>query len=217
MEQSTSKDTIIVNLAGTPAGADATFNYQCAIQGNSTIMFTLTGIGIGDNGVQGFEFEYDDSKDDAIFYPASFTGNVINTLPVSAICHLYYHTDSSSDVISANISVLYQPIGTAKPLSANHIVEIFSSATNTLDKEFSLLNSNLFTNDGVAVPSFNFESNQNIIYPVTFFELLSSAQSASGIYLTTNPETDTQATNLSALSASGIVNTDPDGDRITAI
>ncbi len=194
-----SKHSLNVNLSSySPVDEDTAFSSRYVIQGNTTVTFTLSDIQneIAFPGVQGIYVNYGDGNT-TTFTPAIFEGSLTTSLPFTSINHTYFQTQSVPSSLSATFNILYQPIAGQKPLSATHEIEFLTSAENILDRNLEVINTQLFTIDGDAVPFFNLETDENIIYPVTYYENLTAAASDQGVYLNTDPEEiDTSAVYL---------------------
>ena len=194
-----SKHSLNVNLSSySPVDEDTAFSSRYVIQGNTTVTFTLSDIQneIAFPGVQGIYVNYGDGNT-TTFTPAIFEDSLTTSLPFTSINHTYFQTQSAPNSLSATFNILYQPIAGQKPLSATHEIEFLTSAENILDRNLEIINTQLFTIDGDAVPFFNLETDENIIYPVTYYENITSAVSDQGVYLNTDPEDiDTSAVYL---------------------
>ncbi len=213
-----SKHTLSVSLSNSPPETDELYVSTYALQGNTVVTFILSGIQTSSLGIQGIYIN-NGIGNDTIFYPAAFSDRLTLNLPFTSINFTYYQTASAPDILSASFGVLYQPVNGNKPLSATHIVELFVSAENVLDKNLELINTQIFTVAGGASFLFNLETDENIVYPVALFEPLTFVPFlGTGVYLNTDPETDLESEIplLSALSASNIINTEQ-GERITVI
>jgi hypothetical protein len=216
MAHSHSKHTLSINLSNAVPESNTVFNYQYAIQGDTTAIFLLSGININPPGIQGIYVNFDGSKN--IFTSAIFSDRLTLTLPFTSISHTYFSTSSSPATLSATFGVLYQPINGNSPLSATHIVKFFISAENVLDKNLELINTQIFTTAGKSSYFFNFETDENEIYAVSLFDPLDFIPISSGVFLNTDPETDltTGVTLLPVLSTSNRINTESD-QRITVV
>jgi hypothetical protein len=178
------------------------------------------------SGVRGIEVNFGDHTSSPIFYSAEFNSDSETLiLPFTAIDHTYYSPTSSLSALSATFTIFYQQIsafddsGTSPvggPLSAYHRIEFLTTADNIVDRNITLLNSQMFTYEGEPVPMFNIETDENIIYPLTYYEILTSERQFLGIYLNTDEElnvsgipdpfySDTRFWVSSALSASGSI------------
>lgn len=194
-----SKHSLNVNLSSySPVNEDIAFSSRYAIQGNTTVSFILSDIQneITFPGVQGVYINYGD-QDNTTFIPAVFENNLTISLPFTSVDHTYFQTQSAPSSLSAIFNILYQPIAGQKPLSATHEIEFLTSAENILDRNLEIINTQLFTIGGEAVPFFNLETDENIIYPTVYYENLTAAVSDQGVYLNTDPEDiDTDAVYL---------------------
>ena len=185
-----SKHTLNVNLSNfTPDVADTVYSHRYAIQGNTTVTFVLSDIqdNITAPGIQGIYNNYGDG-DVTVFSPGTISDSFVFNLPLTAVNHTYFQTQSAPSSLSAIFNILYQPIGATKALSATHEVEFLTSSENILDRNLEILNTQLFTLDSAAVPIFNLETDENIIYPFAYYEVLTAARSDQGVYLNTDPE-----------------------------
>ena len=202
-----------------------------AVQGNTTVTFVLSDIqnDIYNNqgsGVRGIEVNFGDYTSSPIFYSAEFNSDSETLiLPFTAIDHTYYSPTSSLSALSATFTIFYQQISAfddsgaspvGGPLSAYHRIEFLTTADNIVDRNITLLNSQMFTHEGEPVPMFNIETDENIIYPLTYFKILTSEREFLGIYLNTDEEltvsgipdpfySDTRFFVSSALSAHGSI------------
>ena len=193
-----SKHTLTVNLSNyQPQDSSVNFVSREAIQGNTVVTFLLSGIqsDIIDfhsdkPGFNSVEIDFGDPASSGITtYSAKFSGGVTNTLPFTSISHTYFTTASTYTTLSANIAIKYEQVDqNTGPLLATHIIEFRTTPENIVDRNIEILNSQLFTVGGSAVPYFNVETDENIIYPLTYFELQPSSRVLSGIYLNTDPE-----------------------------
>ena len=185
-----SKHTLNVNLSNfTPDVVDTVYSHRYAIQGNTTVTFILSDIQVNvvTPGVQGIYTNYGDGNI-TTFNPGTISDGFIFNLPLTAVSHTYFQTQSAPSSLSAIFNILYQPIGTTKALSARHEIEFLTSSENILDRNLEILNTQLFTLDSTPVPIFNLETDENIIYPVAYYEVLTAARSDQGVYLNTDPE-----------------------------
>lgn len=193
-----SKHTLTVNLSNyQPLDNSVTFVTREAIQGNTVVTFLLSGI---QSDVREFHSDkpgFNSVKIDfgdplsvgKTTYSAKFSAGVTNTLPFTSISHTYFTSTSTYTTLSANIAIKYEQVDqNIGPLTATHIIEFRTTPENIVDRNIELLNSQLFTVGGSAVPYFNVETDENIIYPLTYFELQPSSRVLSGIYLNTDPE-----------------------------
>lgn len=194
-----SKHSLNVNLSSySPIDEDIAFSSRYVIQGNTTVTFVLSDIQneITFPGVQGVYINYGD-QDKTIFTQAVFENSLTTSLPFTSVNHTYFQTQSAPSSLSAIFNILYQPIAGQKPLSATHEIEFLTSAENILDRNLEIINTQLFTIAGEAVPFFNLETDENIIYPTVYYENLTAAVSDQGVYLNTDPEDiDTDAVYL---------------------
>lgn len=193
-----SKHTLTVNLSNyQPLDSSVNFITREAIQGNTIVTFLLSGIqsDVWDfhsdkPGFNSVEIDFGDSMSNGkTTYSAKFRNGVTDTLPFTSISHTYFTNVSTYTTLSASIAIKYEQIDQSTgPLSATHIIEFRATPENIVDRNIELLNSQLFTIGGSAVPYFNVETDENIIYPLTYFELQPSSRVLSGIYLNTDPE-----------------------------
>lgn len=210
-----SKHTLSINLSNHVPGQDVAIFTRQAIQGNTTVTFLLSDIAVEAPGVQGLYIDFNQST--RKFYPASFNDRLTLNLPFTSIEHTYFQTTSTPDTLSAVFSVLYQPINGGKPLSATHIITFFVSAENVLDKNIELINTQIFTIAGNSSLFFNFENDENIIYPMALFKPLDFIPILPpGVYLNTDPETDPETTSFDLLSTVNRIKTEGD-QKITII
>ena len=129
-------------------------------------------------------------------YNNAFAPNLSATvLPLTSFDHTYYSTTSSATDLSAVVTIVYtQTAGssiTPQPssLSAAHIIPIRQTAENVVDRNFELLDSQVFTYEDRAVPMFIFETDENVIYPTGFFETNPVPPRGRPIFINTDPET----------------------------
>ena len=190
-----SKHTLDVHLSGyQPVTSNATFNSKYPIQGNTVVTFVLSSIesslANGSGGFKGVEVSFNDNGS-KIFYPAKFNSTTFDTLklPFTALQNTYFSSVSTLSSLSATFGILYNQIDSGVgPLTAFHKIEFLTTPDNTVDRNLELLNTQLFTEENDPVPIINFETDENIIYPMSFFETITSAPERFGIYLNTNPE-----------------------------
>ena len=190
-----SKHTLQVNLSnGQALLENLQFNSQYSIQGNTTVTFVLSDIqnaidptGVG---IRGIEVDVDDGITDPVFYPAIFSSTGSTTaLPFTTFEHTYYSAVSTISSLSAEFNIFYQQEDESLgPLSANQKIHFKTTADNIVDRNITLLNSQMFTYDGEPVPMFNIETDENIIYPLTYYQFLTSEREFLGIYLNTDEE-----------------------------
>ena len=195
-----SKHTLQVNLANAvPSSGNLEISSEYSIQGNTTVTFVLSDIqdaisptGVGIKGIE-VKPEVNDlgSLTDSTFYPAIFSSTGSTTaLPFSTFEHTYYSTVSSVSSLSAEFNIFYQQEDASLgPLVANQKIHFKTTADNIVDRNITLLNSQMFTIEGDPVPMFNIETDENIIYPLTYYQFLSSERQFLGIYLNTDEET----------------------------
>ena len=193
-----SKHTLTVNLSNyQPQDSSVSFITREAIQGNTVVTFLLSGIQTDvidfhsdKPGFNSVEIDFGDPASRGVTsYSAKFSGGVTNTLPFTSISHTYFTDASSYTTLSANITIKYEQVDqNTGPLSAGHIIEFRTTPENIVDRNIEVLNSQLFTVGGSAVPYFNVETDENIIYPLTYLELQTTSRVFSGIYLNTDPE-----------------------------
>ena len=194
-----SKHTLTVNLSNyQPQDSHVNFITREAIQGNTVVTFLLSGIQTDVRdfhsdkpGFNSVEIDFGDPMSNGITtYSAKFrNAGVTDTLPFTSISHTYFTDVSSYTTLSANIAIKYEQVDrNIGPLSATHIIEFRTTPENIVDRNIEILNSQLFTVGGSAVPYFNVETDENIIYPLTYLELQPSSRVLSGIYLNTDPE-----------------------------
>lgn len=193
-----SKHTLTVNLSNyQPVDSSVNFITREAIQGNTVVTFLLSGIqsDVRDfhsdkPGFNSVEIDFGDPMSNGkTTYSAKFRNGVTDTLPFTSISHTYFTSVSTYTTLSASIAIKYEQIDqNTGPLSATHIVEFRTTPENIVDRNLEILNSQLFTIGGSAVPYFNVETDENIIYPLTYFELQPTSRVLSGIYLNTDPE-----------------------------
>ncbi|GEM_PF-1747033 len=197
-----SKHTLTVNLSNyQPQDSSVSFITREAIQGNTVVTFLLSGIQTDvidfhsdKPGFNSVEIDFGDPASRGVTtYSAKFSGGVTNTLPFTSISHTYFTDASSYTTLSANITIKYEQVDqNTGPLSAGHIIEFRTTPENIVDRNIEVLNSQLFTVGGSAVPYFNVETDENIIYPLTYLELQTTSRVFSGIYLNTDPEDTVQ-------------------------
>ena len=192
-----SKHTLTLNLSNNQPDSNTDFITRVAIQGNTTVTFLLSGIQenvrefhTDKPGFKSLKIDFGDpSSTGSVEYSPKFREGITDTLPFTGISHTYYSTASAYNTLSANIEAVYeQTDNDVGDVTAHHIIEFRATPDNIVDRNLEILNSQmLFIND-TSVPYFNVETDENVIYPLTYFELLSSARSLSGIYLASDPE-----------------------------
>jgi hypothetical protein len=219
-----SKHTLTINLSNyQPQDSNVSFITREAIQGNTVVTFLLSGIQADVRdfhssrpGFNSVEIDFGDPiSNGATRYSAKFRDMVTDTLPFTSISHTYFTDVSTYTTLSANIAIKYEQVDqNTGPLSATHIIEFRTTPENIVDRNIEILNSQLFTIGGSAVPYFNVETDENIIYPLTYFDEQPPSRVLSGVYLNTDPEdrvqypgdyflTRTELSPSSALSAFG--------------
>jgi hypothetical protein len=199
-----SKHTLTVNLSNfAPTASHTVYYHRYAIQGNTTVTFVLSDVEIipstlqTGTGIQGIYTNYGDGSE-VEFIPGTISDSFVFNLPLTAINHTYFQVQSAPSALSAVFNILYQPNGSTTPLSATHNVEFLTTSENILDRNLEILNTQIFTIDNDAVPIFNLETDENIIYPFAYYEVLTAARSDQGVFLATDPEDiDTDAEYLS--------------------
>lgn len=208
MAHSGSKHTLTIYLSNYhPKTEDVIFEHSYALQGNTTVVYNLSGIqeNIDSTGIRNLIFDYRAAGGSTILYNPKFSGKSTSLLPFTASNHTFYQSTSSPSLLSAVITVVYNRlyddgiaprVGKIKPLSAKHIIEFYSSAENVVDKNLKVLNSQMFTAGkdsrgdfvGEVIPILNFETDENIIYPMTFVQGLTTETIDTSVYLATDPE-----------------------------
>ena len=193
-----SKHTLTVNLSNyQPQDSSVNFISREAIQGNTVVTFLLSGIQsdvldfhTDKPGFNSVEIDFGDPMSAGkTTYSAKFSAGVTNTLPFTSISHTYFTDLSTYTTLSATIAIKYEQVDqSAGPLSATHIIEFRTTPENIVDRNIEILNSQLFTIGGSAAPYFNVETDENIIYPLTYLEFQTVPRSFSGVYLNTDPE-----------------------------
>lgn len=198
MAHSTSKHTQTIYLTSGSEGlaVDTISNQTFAIQGPTNVTFVLSGIDLSPTGIEDFSINFGDGTPIKHIEPVinlSETSYLPTKLSVDSIDHLYYQQNTTSNDISAKVTVRYLSGGSSynKPLSGIYNIFLKQSAENMIDKNFEILNSQLLTIQGKPIPYFNLESDENIIYPCTFVELQTAAPDKDAIYLNTDPEDTT--------------------------
>jgi hypothetical protein len=188
MAHLTSRHSLTVNLSSGIPTADNVYNQTFAIQGPTDVKFNLTDIDLGSVGISDFYIDYGDGSTIQNIQP-TFVSSLPTSIPLSAVTHTYYQTTADTDELTATAIIKYFSTGTGnKPLSTTHNVIFRTTPANMVEKNFNILNNQLFTIDGDASPSFNLESDENVVYPSTYVEVVTSAVLDDNIYINTNPE-----------------------------
>ena len=177
------------------------------IQGNTIANFSLSALQKDDSertadgweycGVDSLTFTYGDASE--ITFPGadnSRFSSSTSVLPITNIDHTYFSSTSGAQELSARVTIVYtQTAGSSltqqiSSLSAVHIIPILQTADNVVDRNLDVLNSQMFTYENRIVPYFNFETDENIIYPMSYFQVVTSDDLGRGIYLNTGEEGD---------------------------
>ena len=141
-------------------------------------------------GFRGVEVRFNEI-DENVFYPAKFNTTTFDTLelPFTTLQNTYFSSVSTLSSLSASFSILYNQIDSSVgPLTAFHKVHFLTTPDNTVDRNLELLNTQLFTELNDPVPIMNFETDENIIYPMSYFQVETAGPDPQGIYLNTDPE-----------------------------
>lgn len=220
MAHLTSRHSLTIPLSNSAPTQDDVFNHLYAIQGPTDVKFNIDNIDLGSLGASSFVFDYGDGSAKAVINPTFSNGLPVN-LPVSAVEHTYYQTATTASEITATATIRYYSNSGNKPLSATHNIVIKQTAQNMIEKNFEIINNQLFTVAGSAIPMFNLESDENTLYPSAYTEIDAPIIFDDNIYINTNPETninlsdtylyrtvitlgnDISTVGLSALSGSG--------------
>ena len=190
-----SKHTLNVHLSGyQPIASNVTFNSVYPIQGNTVVTFVLSSIqnslADGSGGFRGVEVRFTEAGEN-VFYPAKFNTTTFDTLelPFTTLQNTYFSSVSTLSSLSASFSILYNQIDSSVgPLTAFHKVHFLTTPDNTVDRNLELLNTQLFTELNDPVPIMNFETDENIIYPMSYFQAETAGPDPQGIFLNTDPE-----------------------------
>ena len=207
MDQLVSKN-IIVYLSGyePTTSSYSVLNSMC-LQGNTNIVFNLTGI---QSSVFGYYKVEGNINDTTIFalYPI-LSGNI----PVLTIDTFTYTLYPSSGVTPIDISVYYR-----NGLSATFMMYFSCTPANILDMDLTVINTQMLYSNDVFIPFLNLEDNKNTVYTSAFVALTAAASQNQVVYLKTNQEIDTSlsATSFSSLSDSAYINTQY-SERIRAL
>lgn len=189
MAHLTSRHNLTVTLSSGIPAADNVYSQTFAIQGPTDIKFVLEDIDLGSIGISDFYIDYGDGSNIQNIQP-TFVNNLPTSIPISAVEHTYYQTTANVNELTATAIIKYFSTGTGnKPLSTTHNIILKSTPANMVEKNFSVLSSNLYTIAGSATPTFNLESDENVVYPSTYVELLTSEFIDDNIYINTDPET----------------------------
>lgn len=222
MAHLSSKHTLNISLSNGTLTTDFTATQMQAIQGPTDVTFDFSQVELGPIGLYDLSINFGDGTPIYTQEPTFDTATrAPSSLSSTSTTHTYYQTTTGVSVLTATLVARYLS-GGDKPLSALHNVVIKQTAENILDKNFNVLNNQLFTLSGEPTPYFNLESDENIIFPCSFVEIASAVPAFDdSIYLNTDPEPniDTSQTylyrtlinfdsdiaggNLSALSGSG--------------
>jgi hypothetical protein len=209
MEQLTSKPTYTIYISGyEPVSMSYTLYQTHSIQGSTNLIFNLTGIDIGTYGV--YRVKCTTPELNIFDITTSISGNTV--FISNPIINYTYYPKNKNDYIT--VDVLYR-----NGYKTTFGITLCTVAENILDKDLTLLNTQMLYYSGVYIPFFNFESNENIIYPVAYSTVLVQQQTSSAvIYLKTDPEIDTSVseTTFYGLSASNFINTE-NSERIVGV
>ena len=185
-----------------PSVESLVYHYEpIVIQGNTIAQFALSGLqfdvdekealGWKYAGLDELIFEFGDGVQETYngkydkrfgtgFTNAGVLSTQVTVLPLTSLEHTYFSTITGSQEISARVTTVYtQTAGEsltqqASALSAVHIIPILQTADNLVDRNLDVLNSQLFTYENNIVPYFNIETDENIIYPVSYYEVIPS-------------------------------------------
>lgn len=187
MAHLTSRHTLTINLSNNAPSTDVVYTQLHAIQGPTDVKFIVEDVDLGD-GISSFILDYGDGESVASISPTFSTTNTLTALPVSALEHTYYQSSATASTLTATAVIKYFSESGGKPLSAAHNIIIYQTPVNMIEKNIEVLNNQLFTVAGSAVPLFNLESDENIVYPCSFIEVEAPVFFDDGIYLNTDPE-----------------------------
>ena len=177
------------------------------IQGNTIATFVLSGLQTktSERSTLGQEYAgidqviFDPGDGNAVkkysgkFLPAFATDQTV--LPLTSFEHTYYSTTSSATDLSASVTIVYtQTAGSSlapqlSALSAAHIIPIKQTAENVVDRNLELIDTQVFTSEGAAVPMFMFETDENVIYPAGYFDVNPTIRRGNPVFINTDPET----------------------------
>lgn len=189
MAHLSSKHTLNISLSNGTLTTDFTATQTHAIQGPTEVTFDFSEVELGPIGIYDLSLNYGDGTPVFIQEPTfNTTTRLPTTLSSTSASHTYYQTSTGVSELTATLVARYLSGGN-KPLSALHNVIFKQTAANMIDKNFNILNNQLYTLSGKPTPFFNVESDENIIYPCSYVEVESAAPTFDdGIYLNTDPE-----------------------------
>ena len=189
MAHLTSRHSLTIPLSNSAPTQDDIYTHMVAIQGPTDVKFTIHDIDLGSLGASSFVFDYGDGSAKRVINPTFSNGLPVN-LPRGDIEHTYYQTTTTASEITATATIRYFSNNSSKPLSAVHNIIIKQTAQNIIEKNFEIINNQLFTIAGSAIPIFNLESDENTVYPSAFTEIETPILFDDNIYINTNPETN---------------------------
>jgi len=209
MEQLTSKPTYTIYISGyEPVSSSYTLYQTHSIQGTTNLLFNLTGVNVGSYGFYKIQGK-------------TPTANIFNIIPSisgssislsSSLVSYTYYPEYKNDYITVN--VFYR-----NGYQTTFGITLCTVAENILDKDLTILNTQMFYSNNKFVPILNLESNENTIYPISYSDIQQQQESgATVIYLLTDPEINVSlsASNFPVLSSSNFINTE-NSERIAAI
>lgn len=167
-----------------------------AIQGPTTITYNFSGVTLGDMGVYDFHADLGDGTSKQIEVKSNDNG-LFTVLPDNTtVEHTYYqqlNTDNNDITVNFIVKYLNGGAFAGQPLSANHTITLKQTPLNLIDKNFEIANNQLITNNqlnlkGDPIPYFNLESEDNVIYPMAYAEIVEQQFFVDAFYINTDPE-----------------------------
>jgi hypothetical protein len=198
MEQLTSNPTYTIYISGyEPVSSSYTLYQKHSIQGTTNLVFNLTGVNIGTYGF--YRIQCKTPTVNIFNISPSIVGTSVS-LSTNLITHTYY-PDYKNDYIT--VDVFYR-----NGYKTTFGITLCTVAENILDKDLTILNTQMFYSNNKFVPILNLESNENTIYPIGYSDIQQQQAATTVIYLKTDPEQDVSLTAFSVLSSSNIINTE---------
>ena len=207
MEQLAFKSYTIYLSCAEPTSTDITGSQSIYIQGNTNLVFNLSGIATSTYGIYKLYGKVNDIQILALDPQITST---TSTLPITSFTYTVYPSNSSFTV---NMCALYR-----NGLSAMFNVDIFSTPENILDMELNILNTQMLHGSGSFIPVMNIEGSDNTVYPLAYVNLSASDTPRYVVLLKTDPELtpSLSASTFGTLSTSLFINTE-NSERISAL
>jgi hypothetical protein len=187
MAHLTSRHKLTIDIANPVPTVETEYDHIYAIQGPTDVLFVLSGVDLGTVGIYDCIINYGDGSEVKNIEPV-FINRLPTKLSLSAVDHTFYQTTTDSSELTAQVIVDYFSVGGATPATVFHNIIIKQSPSSSIEKNIEVLNTQLFTVSGEAVPLLNLESDENIIYPCAFIEVSASKVIDDNIYISTDPE-----------------------------